>query len=129
MPSGFAFPFQVSTGSVGYFHMTTDELTTLQADIHSLISTNWGERPMHFNFGCNLREFLFEQSRGEELKEHISDRIVSQLSLWMPFVSVKTLNIIFPEDDPSIPDNGMGIYIEFFLTNKPDLEGRSFIVI
>lgn len=84
---------------------------------------------MHYNFGCNLREFLFEQSRGEELKEHISDRIVSQLSLWMPFVSVKTLNIIFPEDDPAVPENGLGVFIEFYLTNKPDLEGRSFIVI
>jgi phage baseplate assembly protein W len=109
--------------------MTSDELTTLQADLHSLLSTNWGERPMHFSFGCNLREFLFEQKRDEELKEKISDRVVSQLSLWMPFVSVKTLHVFFSEDDPAVPENGIGVFIEFFLTNKPDLEGRTFIVI
>jgi phage baseplate assembly protein W len=121
MTIGYTFPFLRSTGSIGYFQGTEDELDAVKQNLKSLIFTNWGERVMHFNFGCNLIEFLFENLSGNELKERISDRITSQTATWLPFVSINELFIIFHEDDPTVPVNAIRIKIRFFLEDRPDL--------
>ncbi|MHA1952191.1 MAG: GPW/gp25 family protein [Candidatus Thorarchaeota archaeon] len=130
MAIGFSFPFSITTGSLGYFNVTVDELSAIEADIKSLLLTNWGERVMHFDFGCNLREFLFEQRNDSELKLRIADRITAQFDKWLPFVKVQELNILFSDERPEIPENGIGIAIKYRLDSKPDLQGQtSFIVL
>lgn len=128
MPIGFTLPFSKASGSLGYFEMTYDELSALKENIKSLLLTNWGERLGHYYLGCNLREFLFEQIEANELREKIADRILSQINLWMPFVSIKNLNILLASDDPSVPENAVKIKIEFILTSKPDLSGKLEVV-
>ena len=91
MSIGFTVPFSVSTGSVGYFETTSDVFAATKYDIISLLITNWGERPMHSNMGCNFRGFLFENDSSDELKTRVADRVASQLAMWLPFVSVKSL--------------------------------------
>lgn len=116
---GFTLPLQVSTGSVGYFRVTTSELDAAKYDLLSLLVTNWGERPMNFYFGCNLREYIFEQIRDDDLKGRVADRISTQVANWMPFLGLKTLNVVFNEDDPTVPGTSMRIYVEYFLTSRP----------
>lgn len=120
MAIGLTLPFAQSTGSVGYFEFTSDEYTAIQQNLKSLLVTNWGERVMHYNFGCNLREFIFEPIRGRDLKERIADRVLSQVNMWLPFVSVDELNIVLAEDDPSVPENGIGVRIIFRISSRPD---------
>jgi phage baseplate assembly protein W len=121
MPIGFTLPFSKSSGSIGYFKTTEDELSAVGENLKSLILTNWGERPMHFNLGCNLREFLFENERSAQMKSAIGDRVMSQVAKWMPFVSVDELNIVFSGDDPALPDHAIGLRIKFRLVSRPDL--------
>src|SRR3990167_3546047 len=106
MPVGFTFPLQRSTGSVGYFDVTKDDLQIAKNNLRCLALTNWGERVMHYNHGFNLREFLFEEKRGESLKIAIADRISSQVEMWMPYISIERLNIQFAEERPEIGENG-----------------------
>lgn len=73
---------------------------------------------MHADFGCNLNEFLFEQ-KTNALKMRISSRIQTQLSKWLPFLSMPGLQIIFSEDDPSVPDPGMGLRLQLTYGNIP----------
>lgn len=121
MAIGFTLPFAQSSGSLGYFEMTNDELSAVKENIKSILVTNWGERVMRYNFGCNLIEFLFERDRSDELRQRIADRISSQITLWLPFVFMQELNVIFPEDSAAIPQNAIGIRIKFVLTGRPDL--------
>jgi len=123
MSIGFTLPFAASTGSVGYFQMTETEMSALEQDIRSLLMTNWGERVMHYDFGCNLREFIFEQ-RTQELKLRIADRINLQFSTWLPFVVVDELNIFFDDETSEIPSNGIAVVIAYRMINKPDLKGQ-----
>lgn len=120
MPIGFTFPFTKTSGSVGYFETTEDELEAVKQNIRSLIMTNWGERVMHYYFGANLIEFLFTNDRSGELRAKIADRILNQISTWMPFVIVDELNVIFPEDDPLIPEHVIRIDMSFRLSNRPE---------
>jgi hypothetical protein len=39
----------------------------------------------------------------------------------MPFVTVEDLNILFSDEDDSIPEHSMAIRIKFRLLNKPDI--------
>lgn len=124
MPIGLTLPFARATGSVGYLDFTNDELAAVRENLKSLLVTNWGERVMHFNFGCNLIEFLFEPEQSAENKSRIADRIMSQVATWMPFVAVDELNILFNEDDEAVPDHGIGIRIKFRLVSRPDLQAK-----
>lgn len=83
---------------------------------------------MHYHFGCNLIQFLFEQ-KTKDLKNSIADRILDQISTWMPFLSVDELNILFSEDDPSILENAILLRIKFSLNRRPDINDSLLISI
>jgi hypothetical protein len=117
---GFALPFSRSTGSLGHFEATQDEISAWRASALSLLSTNWGERPNRYYLGCNLVEYCFEQ-RTTELRGRISDRIESQFSKWLPFLVVKRSQVFFSEDEPKIPENGIGVFLELSPSNRPDV--------
>lgn len=129
-PIGVTLPYKISSGSVGYFQTTEDELTAVENDIRSILVTNWGERPMHADFGCNFRELLFEPLVGEELRVRVADRVLQQMDRWLPFVDVDELNIVLSEDDNAVPENGFFVRMRFSLDSLPDLQGgATFIVI
>lgn len=124
MPVGFTFPFAQSTGSLGYFEMTQDDVSATVENIKMLVFTNWGERVNRFYFGCNLREFLFEQMELDDLKSKIAERIINQTNTWLPFVTYETINILTSFDSSSIPENCIRIRLEFRLSGKPDMKPR-----
>lgn len=109
--------------------MTNDEISALTQDVRSILVTNWGERVMHYNFGCNFREFLFEPIRGSELKSRIADRVLSQLAMWLPILAINELNIITSEDNPELDGNTIGIMISFSIQKRPDLKGKETFLI
>jgi phage baseplate assembly protein W len=124
MPTfGFTLPFARSTGSLGYFEVTRNEIDAIKANLTSLLVTNWGERFMHYDFGCNLIEFLFENRKDAELKSKIADRIISQTFKWMPFLSIDQLNVFFHTDEPSLSEHSIGIRIAFKVKDRPSLNG------
>lgn len=124
MSIGFTLPFAKSSGSIGYFAVTNDEISAVKENIKSLLLTNWGERPMHYYMGANLREFLFEQIDIEELRSKIEDRITSQLATWLPFVILDDLVILMAEDGESVPENTIRILMQFRIASRPDIAAR-----
>lgn len=118
MSIGFNFPFQASTGSLGYIEVTDDVASAIVANLRSLLLTNWGERVMHVDFGCNLREYLFEQ-KNRALKVRIADRIKTQVTKWMPFLNLTGIFLTFSEDDPAVPQNGFHIRLTLTYGNIP----------
>ena len=73
---------------------------------------------MHTDFGCNLRQYLFEP-RTISLKRAIHDRVKSQLARWLPFINLVGMFVRFSEDDPSVPDPGMRIELQMTYGNVP----------
>jgi hypothetical protein len=124
MPIGFTLPFSLTTGSLGILESTRTEVSAVKENLKSLLLTNWGERVMHPDFGCNLIEFLFENGRTKELKNNIAERILSQISKWMPFVSLEELNVTDSNDDSTIPDHVLNIRIKFKIIGKLESTGE-----
>lgn len=79
---------------------------------------------MHYYLGANLREFLFEPIDADELRAKIEERITSQISTWLPFVSLDKLDILLSEDGQSVPENTIKIMLEFRITSRPDINAR-----
>jgi phage baseplate assembly protein W len=119
MGTGLTVPPVRGTGSVGFFQVTGDEISAAREDLRLLFVTNWGERPMHFKFGANLREFLFEQSRDDVLRGRIADRISDQVATWLPFLRIDQLFIVFSDEDPTLPSNSFKIVVGFSLRSRP----------
>ncbi|HEU5118710.1 MAG TPA: GPW/gp25 family protein [Isosphaeraceae bacterium] len=118
MPISVTFPLALSTGSLGYLEPTSDIVSALESNVRQLLLTNWGERLMHPDFGCNFREFLFEQKTGA-LRTVIAERVKSQLGKWLPFLNLVGLFVTFSEEDTAIPDPGFQIELQLTYGNIP----------
>jgi phage baseplate assembly protein W len=118
MSISVTFPFALSTGSVGYLESSDSIIDAIRSNVQSLLLTNWGERVMHFDFGCNFREFLFEQ-QAVSLKVSIASRVKSQLAKWMPFLQLESIFVAFSSEDPSVPDPGFRVRLEISYGNVP----------
>lgn len=112
------FPISPTTGSLGYLEVTNDVISAIRANVRSLLLTNWGERVMHVDFGCNLREFIFEP-RTKALKGRITERIKNQLAKWMPYLTLTGVTITFSDEDPAVPENGFNIHLDLQFGNIP----------
>lgn len=119
MSIGFKFPFIKSSGSLGYFELTTDELSAVKQNLRVILSTNWGERVNHYYFGCNLREFLFDNIQSDD---KIKDRIISQINTWLPFVILKKIEVFFGKNNDF--SDIIKIKLEFALNSRPDLTSQ-----
>jgi phage baseplate assembly protein W len=121
MSIGFLLPFQQSTGSLGFFATSDDLATAAAQNVRSLLVTNRGDRPMRFNMGCSLRDFLFEQLAPGELKQSIADRIEEQFSRWLPYLRIDELFILTHDDDPALPENALKVKIRYRFVDRPSL--------
>lgn len=118
MSIAVTFPLALNTGSLGYLEPTDDIVEALKSNVRQLLLTNRGERVMHADFGCNLREFLFEQ-KTKNLRSAIAERVRAQLAKWLPFLNLAGLFITFSEDDPAVPDPGFQLELELTYGNIP----------
>jgi len=118
MAYNFTLPFQLATSSNGYFEVTETVLDSVVSNARSLLVTNWGERPMNYYFGCNLRQFLFEQ-KTDGLRHSIADRISEQFARWFPFLAIDELNVLFSSDETALGENAMAIRITFRFSKDP----------
>lgn len=122
---GFTFPFSQSRGAPGFFATTTSDFEATEANLKSLVLTNWGERLSHFDLGCNLIEFNFELEQDDELKDRVKDRILSQINRWMPWVLVKSIEIMFQGDSSIVGENEMRISVTFTMKHSRDSQERT----
>lgn len=111
MALGIGYPFTPASGSNSYFGSVDTVSAAIAQNARSLLSTNWGERVMRPDFGCNLREFCFEQQI-QQTRQRIADRIVEQFTKWMPFVRLVVIGVTFGIDDKSLGENGMRVSLK-----------------
>ncbi len=90
------------------FVMIKDIKTLVKQNLKMLILTKPGERVMEPRFGVGLTNFLFENF-GQDTMSIIDSRIRSQVSTYMPAVSI--IDIAFGNTDPD--NNYLGVAIHY----------------
>lgn len=66
-------------------------------NLRTLVLTIPGERMMDPDFGVGLRDYLFEQDT-PTLKSGIRSTINNQVRRYLPFVNIRGINVLAPED-------------------------------
>jgi phage baseplate assembly protein W len=113
---GFAFPFTKSPQ--GGFTINTLTIDQVQDDLLILLLTNYGERPMQYDFGANLRSLLFQQ--GLDLAQAAKDLIIFAINKWMPYVKVNNITIDTQDTDDNLGENQLKISIQFSVNGQID---------
>lgn len=74
-----------------------------QQNLKNLILTSPGERVMDSNFGVGLRRYLFENNT-PVARQKLESRIIDQVSTYMPFVEIISLDVMHSNENPNLMD-------------------------
>jgi len=94
---GVSLPFN---GPVA-FNSTYSTYDQIKSNLVNLLLTNKGERVMNPEFGADLKRVIFEGIT-EDTNDIIRNLISTNVSIFVPEVTVENLNIIKDEDNNSI---------------------------
>ena len=110
---GLSFPLRA--GGNQDFQMTKTSLEQAQHNIRNLILTYPGERVNQPEFGCRLRDLLFEQL-DDELPTRIEEEVRRSIGQWLPYVNVVTVDTLTEEGDK----NKVFVQVKYTTTLNPE---------
>ena len=109
---GVSLPFTV--GNNGFFAVTYTTKEQIKSDLKNLILTNRGERLMQPEFGCNLRQAIFEQIDEGGVYEFIQTEIETSIQRWLPFVIVNNIDVY--SDSNSKDNHKVNVKLDYTLS-------------
>ena len=110
---GLEFPLDHNL--TGFFRQSKTIPQQVKSNIKNLLLTSKGERVFQPDFGCDLRDLLFEQINSETL-DGVDNSIRIALDTWLPYVNINDLIIVQDESNP----NEITISLEYSTTLQPD---------
>jgi len=112
--SGLSPKLPVTKDPVDGFTLTHTFKEMIHQNFKNLILTSPGERVMDPNFGVGIRSFLFQQMSTFVFSD-IEERIMTQVSLYIPFVQVTNIWFNNPSESEEFA-NVLDIRIEYLIT-------------
>jgi len=107
-PINIKFPLE--KGDNDAFKTNDSTIDAVLSDLKILILTNHGERPVHYDFGANLRRLIFEQ--GPNVAQQAEDLIVAAIEKWMEFVEILEINVQDSNSNPILRSNELNIKLK-----------------
>jgi hypothetical protein len=83
-PIGIVTPVALGYGESGLLKMSMDVTQQVRDNFRNMISTNWGDRLILYDFGANLEELAFELTN-ENVEMEAVARIKRTTQKYMPF--------------------------------------------
>ena len=115
---GIDLPIRRDDTSGGYFASTLTTIEAVKNNIRNLLQTNEGERFLQPTLGLNLRRLLFEHITNENLIG-IQDSILDKLSVWLPFVEVRDIQVETSDSNVVVGANEIRVKILFNIKQDP----------
>jgi phage baseplate assembly protein W len=107
---GVSLPFTL--GNNGFFAVTYTTKEQVKSNLKNLILTNRGERLMQPDFGCNLRQAIFEQI-GPDTYDYIRSEIENSIQRWLPYIIVNDVNVT--SDTTQKDNNRISVRLDYTL--------------
>ena len=82
---GIGFPLGYS--NTGIFTQTKTTIEQAMYNLKNLLLTAKGERLGHPEFGCELRDLLFEPIN-ENINDRVEEKIKESVNTWLPYLSI-----------------------------------------
>jgi|TARA_B100000287_G_scaffold202960_1_gene191631 phage baseplate assembly protein W len=113
---GIRFPLGYSPE--GFFYKTKTVLEQSKANLRNLLLTTPGERIFQPDFGCNLKNLVFEQR--ENISEDIESTIRTSVDRYLSYINI--INVFTIQEN-----NQVNIQVEFSVPLNPeDIEVLNF---
>lgn len=108
---GIAFPFQITGGgSVATSELTTDDYRRVKDSIYQILMTYPGERIMNPEFGCRIKNFIFDNITDITILGMVKYEIETAINKWEP--RIQLLDVILT---PEISNTeGNKLYIDIY---------------
>jgi len=116
-PLGVTLPLRIERN--GYFGTNYNLVKQIKSNLKNLILTKKGERLMQPTFGCDVWKLLFEQHTDITV-EDVSNVIIADVSVWMPFLEVYTVDLTNTAED--IDNNTIALTIFWRLRANPNIQ-------
>jgi len=87
---GVGFPLGYS--NTGIFNKTKTTLEQAVHNLKNLLLTAKGERLGHPDFGCEVRDLLFEQIT-TDIEDRVEEKIKESVNTWLPYLSIDEVDI------------------------------------
>ena len=82
---GIGFPLGYS--NTGIFTQTKTTIEQAIYNLKNLLLTAKGERLGHPDFGCEVRDLLFEQIT-TDVQDRVEEKIKESVNTWLPYLSI-----------------------------------------
>ena len=117
---GFKFPIGLETA--GKTIHLSDEFESIKEAIIIILSTQKGERIMCPDFGCRLKEYMFEplNSLTEELIRH---EIIRSLTKWEK--RIEQIEVTFGKVEQGV----LKAYIQYVVVSEGEKDGTEFKIV
>ena len=113
---GIRFPLGYSPE--GFFYKTKTVLEQSKANLRNLLLTTPGERIFQPDFGCNLKNLVFEQR--DNISEDIESTIRTSVDRYLSYINI--INVFTIQEN-----NQVNIQVEFSVPLNPeDIEVLNF---
>jgi hypothetical protein len=113
---GIRFPLGYSPE--GFFYKTKTVLEQSKANLRNLLLTTPGERIFQPDFGCNLKNLVFEQR--ENISEDIESTIRTSVDRYLSYINI--INVFTIQEN-----NQVNVQVEFSVPLNPeDIEVLNF---
>jgi len=114
MPStiNIKFPLEDDVTLNNAFQLNTTSKNAYSSDLLLLLLTQKGERYYDIEYGTNLIRFIFEPN--DTLTEsYIKEEIITSVKQYIPNLTIKNIQFLTINDDPSISENQINVKIFF----------------
>lgn len=113
MSSGLAVRLPLTVDQTfGAYGLITDFEELAIQNLKMVVLTAPGERMMDPDFGVGLRNYLFELNTSDTY-ETMRYNITQQVQRYLPFISIHTIDISTPENNPDLYPNTLWVSINF----------------
>ena len=89
--------------------VVSKDASAIKQAIVNLLLTNKGERPFNYNYGSDIRSYLFEPLDFGTAQQ-IQSNIEYSISNWEPRIDILELNVI-----PNFDDNGFDVELTYVI--------------
>ena len=107
--------FPLDHNLTGFFRQSKTIQQQVKSNIKNLLLTTRGERVFQPDFGCDLKNIIFEQIDVQSL-DGVDESIRGALSTWLPYVIINELVVVQNETN----QNEITISLEYSTTLQPD---------
>ena len=129
---GINLKFPLRSYRRGFFEMNNTTTAAVRENIKTLLMTVKGERVVNPGIGTNIPTLmgqLFEQIEPGEMEAKIGAEITTALEIWMPEVTMTSINIYTQDTVPfgtALNPNDILVRMEYEYSGIPDMVELSY---